>query len=209
MTSRRALLAGLAAVALLITVLVAVRWQVVLRADRATDRDANALVRGHPLVLSIVRGVTHLGDPATVTIGAIVAAAVALALGARACAVYLLVVRGVAAVAGWALKEVVQRHRPSLAHPVAHAAGFSFPSGHALGSAAFYASVAVAAAPRLRRPVALTLAVVIPVAVAASRVLLGVHYPSDVVAGLALGWAVAIAAKPAVDRALAWRATRP
>jgi undecaprenyl-diphosphatase len=79
-----------------------------------------------------------------------------------------------------------------LPDPVAHASGFSFPSGHALGSAALYASLAVVATARVPMPARLVLAVLPPVVVAATRVLLGVHFPSDVVAGLFLGWAIAL-----------------
>jgi membrane-associated phospholipid phosphatase len=85
----------------------------------------------------------------------------------------------------------VGRHRPVLPHPVAHASGFSFPSGHATGSAALWGSVAVAVWVVARRLVVVALAVIVPAAVAATRVLLGVHFVTDVVAGLLVGWAVA------------------
>jgi undecaprenyl-diphosphatase len=63
----------------------------------------------------------------------------------------------------------------------------SFPSGHALGAAAFWTAVAVLLLPRLGRLV-WVIAVAVPLLVGLSRVLLGVHYPSDVVAGLLVGW---------------------
>jgi undecaprenyl-diphosphatase len=70
--------------------------------------------------------------------------------------------------------------------------GPSFPSGHSATAAAFYACLALLIGRQFRRPAraALTgLAVGIAVAVAASRVLLDVHWLTDVIAGLALGWA--------------------
>lgn len=203
MTPRRVVVAA-AALVVVLTVLVGARWHPLLLLDRHADADVNGWIRAHPSVLSVVRGVTHLGDPLTVTIGAVVAAVVLFARGARLPAAYMLLVRAAAVVTGAAVKEAVRRHRPVLSHPVAHAAGFSYPSGHALGSAAFYASLTIACVRFVPRPLAIVLAVLVPAAVALTRVALGVHYPSDVAAGLLLGWSLAIVARPVARGALAW-----
>ncbi|MFC8192774.1 phosphatase PAP2 family protein [Cellulomonas sp. NPDC057328] len=92
-----------------------------------------------------------------------------------------------------AVKLLVQRARPVLEDPLAHASGFSFPSGHAAGAVAAGAVLTVVGWPLLGRrarvavPAAAALVVVLT---AADRVLLGVHHPSDVVAGAALAGAV-------------------
>ena len=98
-----------------------------------------------------------------------------------------------ASLASSALKDVFGRLRPPLAHDsltalVSLPADSSFPSGHATGAFAA-AGVVAALHPRLRAPV-LALACL----VAFSRVYLGVHYPTDVVAGAALGLAIAAVA---------------
>jgi undecaprenyl-diphosphatase len=89
------------------------------------------------------------------------------------------------------LKTLVDRVRPDL-NPVAHTLGPSFPSGHTSTAAALWAAVALVAwrwwGRRSLAPLA-GVAVGIAVAVAASRVLLDVHWLTDVLAGLALGWA--------------------
>lgn len=71
-------------------------------------------------------------------------------------------------------------------------AGTSFPSGHATAAAASYAAFALVLSRRHTRATAAALAAVataITFATAATRVLLGVHWTTDVVAGVFLGWA--------------------
>jgi membrane-associated phospholipid phosphatase len=197
MNRRRALYAGIVALLFLpLAVLVRVGWQPLASADRSADDAAHSLVDTDSGLLSLTRAVTHLGDPTVVTVLAVVAAALCYWRARRRDAAYLVVVRVVAVVVGYVAKEAVGRARPTLAHPVAHASGYSFPSGHALGSAALYTSLAVVALGVVRRgsgrAALAALAVVVPLAVGTSRVLLGVHFPSDVVAGLVLGWAIAL-----------------
>jgi undecaprenyl-diphosphatase len=89
------------------------------------------------------------------------------------------------------LKQLVDRARPTL-EPIAATLGPSFPSGHSSTAAASWAAFAFIAGlwwGRRSWPLLAGLAVGIAVAVAASRVLLDVHWLTDVVAGLALGWA--------------------
>jgi undecaprenyl-diphosphatase len=89
------------------------------------------------------------------------------------------------------VKDIVGRLRPTL-NPAAEVLGPSFPSGHSATAAAFYAAAALIIGRSLQRPVrqlVIGTAVALTVAVAASRVLLDLHWLSDVVGGLALGWA--------------------
>jgi undecaprenyl-diphosphatase len=89
------------------------------------------------------------------------------------------------------IKLLVDRARPDIDRLTGFA-GSSFPSGHATAAAATYAAIALLLSRRrgvATRAALVGGAVAIAVSVAASRVLLGVHWLTDVMAGLALGWA--------------------
>jgi undecaprenyl-diphosphatase len=90
-----------------------------------------------------------------------------------------------------AVKALVGRVRPTLTSEAA-SLGPSFPSGHSATAAAFYAAAALVLGRSLTgraRHLIIAGAVAVATAVAASRVLLDLHWLSDVVGGLALGWA--------------------
>jgi undecaprenyl-diphosphatase len=110
------------------------------------------------------------------------ALAVALSLGGAMLLYYL-------------TKQLVSRPRPPVEH-LQRVTGSSFPSGHATQASAFWFALvlALSAAEASRAAICLAAAValLLVLAVAFSRVYLGVHYPADVVAGVLLGtsWAV-------------------
>jgi undecaprenyl-diphosphatase len=100
--------------------------------------------------------------------------------------------------ASWAIglgvKHLVQRARPVVEDAVAQAPGFSFPSGHATNTAAAGMTLILLLWPvlgRRGRLVLLGLVVLTVLVTGVDRVFLGVHYPSDVVAGIVLGAAMA------------------
>lgn len=135
-----------------------------------------------------------------------------LLVGAALIAVWLLVhrerlwlLRLVAAVPGGmllnvGLKNLFQRARPLMDEPLVHLTTFSFPSGHAVGSTVFWGWIALYAVSRSNtrrvRVIAVPVAAAIVLTVMFSRVYLGAHYPTDVVAGglVGLAWLAAILA---------------
>lgn len=89
------------------------------------------------------------------------------------------------------LKHLFARPRPDQFEPLVQLTTFSFPSGHAVASTVFYGALCTLVFAHTRSPVLRALAVAVAVAmvllVTFSRVYLGAHYFSDVVAGVAEG----------------------
>ena len=173
-------------------ILVRAESPALVETDLEVSRAAERAVAGSDALLLAARAVTLLGEPVLVSLAAAVLALLLHRSGRSRLALFVVVARVGAIVLSQGLKLVVDRARPVFDEPVATALGASFPSGHALGSAAFYATAAVLLQPYVRRDLLLLgAAVLVSALVAASRVLLGVHYVSDVIAGLliGLGWA--------------------
>jgi undecaprenyl-diphosphatase len=139
-----------------------------------------------------LNAITHLGEPVVVVVLAVVLAVVETARTRSVWVVpFLLIVVAGNGILTTTVKELVDRVRPAL-NEIAETLGPSFPSGHSSWSAAFFAAAALLLTRGRRRPVRTGIAGVaawLVVMVAGSRVLLDVHWLSDVIAGLALGFA--------------------
>lgn len=146
---------------------------------------------GHPLgpvwFPPMVRDLTALGSAVVLTLWVLgVLGVLALARRWRDAGYLLLSTVGGAVVLS-AIKAVVGRPRPEVVPHLATAFGPSFPSGHAFESAVVYLTLAalllrVTAAPGLRRYF-VAVAVLLSALIGLTRLYLGVHYPSDVLAG--------------------------
>ena len=161
------------------------------------DASLTAAVQGLPVPTWLWVACTELGGDVRAPIG------IALVLGAVLSrrfrlALILAVILVVATLFTDLVKDAVARPRPP-GEALVPATGYSFPSGHALGSAVTYGLIALVAwrsrvSSGVRRAAAIA-GVTIPLLVGLSRVALGVHYPTDVLGGWLAGTAfIALAA---------------
>jgi membrane-associated phospholipid phosphatase len=159
----------------------------------AIDRDVHdwAIDTRTPVSTFFLTGLTIIGTP--VGLGVLVAiAAGLLALRKRwRWGAYLIVTCGIGGLLNLQLKAFFARARPDLAEALRDAHGYSFPSGHAMGSTIVFGAFAYLAFRILTRwpsrAAALAFACTMILAICASRIYLGVHWISDVAAGIAAG----------------------
>jgi membrane-associated phospholipid phosphatase len=189
------LLAGLAA---LVLVAVGLRALSTLVAGEDLDLVRDAVAARTSTLTTLAHGASVLGRSAVLLAAAAVIALAAAAVRRPRGWIVLLTVGGAIILQNVA-KALVDRPRPPVTR-LEHVSSTSFPSGHATESAAFFVLLALAGTrSSLSRPLkaaAVLAAAVIIIAVAASRVYLGAHYPTDTIAGILLGgtWAVVTAA---------------
>jgi undecaprenyl-diphosphatase len=194
--------AGLVLVAVpfaLLLFLVQDQWDPLLDVDESARDDLHNVAVGHAWVVSALKVISVIGSAwVYVPLFAVVAGRL-LWQGRTRLALFVIVTVAGSALLNALVKIAVDRARPVLPDPVAHASGMSFPSGHAQ-SAVVTVSVLLLVYRRELSPrawrVAVALGVVWVLAIGFARVTLGVHYVSDVLAGYALGaaWVAATSA---------------
>lgn len=155
-----------------------------------------------PWLTFLARAVTELGGVAGITTASTTSVLVALARSPRTAAQLVLgAVGGISAELG--LKQLFGRDRPRVLPHLQTVASKSFPSGHAMAASSFWLTLAfVGARPRrLREHRGALIAAASSVAglVGLTRVYLGVHWPTDVLGGLALGTAWASGCEAVFD----------
>ena len=179
------------AAALFCALALAVETNRVAGFDEAVRMEVHSLAS--PLMPLLAEKVTWLGTLGVVALFGVVAVAVLLHAGRRDGAVMLTVTMVGAVALENGLKFSFQRVRPPPffgSEPLT----YSFPSGHALFSLCFYGGLAVAAERSVKSgamKTAIWIATVLLVlAIGATRIYLGVHHPSDVLAGylVAISW---------------------
>ncbi len=165
----------------------------------ARSLDANAL-HGfidlqRPSTEARVNWIAHLGDPATVGLMALLLAGVGLARGRPRLAVGVIALLAATSISSQLLKLLLAYPRFSGTVGGAHVDPAAFPSGHST-AAMSVALAGVLVAPSRARPFAAVLGMGLALSVGLCVVVLGWHFPSDVLGGflLAGGWTLAIAA---------------
>lgn len=168
----------------------------VQRLDERVIAAATDVTRGNAVFFDVLIDWQEVFLPWHVYLAALPAAVWTWRAGLRSRTIW-----GVAtALVGWNIgldvKLLVQRARPVVEDPISQAPGYSFPSGHVFNVTMAMACVLVMVWPLLRRrPPALrrslvALAALVTVLTALDRIYLGVHYPSDTIAGALLALAL-------------------
>jgi undecaprenyl-diphosphatase len=156
-----------------------------------------------PPLTKVMQGFTDLGSARTLSILFGVALACFLIAKLRGPAVWLIVAMGGTLILDVALKLAFHRARPE-PYFGSMPTSYSFPSGHAMGSFVFYGVIAGVLCARissqLTRVLIWSAAATFVAAIGLSRIYLGVHYPTDVIAGYAAG-AMWVSTLLFVDRA--------
>ena len=172
------------------TLLAAIWLAMLLWGTGPLDRSVyETLYAGHrPALLVAARIFTALGEPTVLIAASLVCALWLWKAGRARLGLVLLLI----ALLGRGLSEVqkywVARVRPDMEPHLVVVKTQSFPSGHASSSMIFYLALAIAVTAGTRwHKVAAAAAVVLSLLIGISRVMLGVHWPSDVIGGWAFG----------------------
>jgi undecaprenyl-diphosphatase len=173
-------------------VLVRLQWVPLESVDRGLAAGLNRSVGSRHLFVVAMNVISLIGSGAVITWLVVIGTLLLVVRRQYRLAVYLPVTAIGSLILDPTLKAAVGRLRPVVAHPVATGGGFSFPSGHSLGSLVGYGALLLTFAPalprRYRKPAIVAVAVLV-VAVGFSRLALGVHFLSDVLGAWALGLA--------------------
>ncbi|MFF8769548.1 phosphatase PAP2 family protein [Kitasatospora sp. NPDC015120] len=181
-----ALAVGCAVLFAVLAALVQTGWRPLSRFDHRPIDDLHRFAAGHTAWTASVQLFSDIGG--TVTMRSVLGAAALWLwlIGARTLGGWVAAQTLAGWAAQWLLKLSFGRQRPTFSDPVSHAGGPALPSGHAMASAITCAVLVGLLWPRVGRAgriAACSVAALITVGIGASRVFLGVHWPSDVVGG--------------------------
>ena len=189
---RRLIFAALVCTALTL----AIGFAVSMGIGKSLDREILASValrsgRDSGALISLFQWITWLSDSAQRTMMVLIAAAWLLWKARRRAALVIMVVPILAGVTNSLLKEIFARTRPDIVPHLDNIGNLAYPSGHASNAMAFFLLAALVLA--IKRPMLWrSLAVALALLIGTSRIVLGVHWPSDVIGGWLWGAAFAL-----------------
>ncbi|OYX66371.1 MAG: hypothetical protein B7Y88_05690 [Sphingomonadales bacterium 32-64-17] len=166
----------------------------ILQALRQPGQPAELI--GPHWLQSAATDITALGGVTVLALVSVLAIAFLLLRRRWRQAIFTIFATAGGAVMGSLLKDLFARSRPEVVPHLVEVTSLSFPSGHSLNSAIVYLTLAVMIArsftDRTSRVFTVAAAVLLVLAIGCTRVLLGVHYPTDVLGGWTLGAAWAL-----------------
>lgn len=165
----------------------ATRW------DASAAQSLTQAVRGVAPALALMHAFSFLGSPVWFwVLGSVVGIYIWFRTRRRRPVIFIAVAGWLGGLIGIAVKVLVARPRPELDEPLAHAVGKSFPSGHAMTSVVMYGALLLVVLPLVAaawRPMLVAATGLVVLGIGVSRLVLGVHFITDVVGGWVLGGA--------------------
>jgi undecaprenyl-diphosphatase len=166
----------------------------IMLAFRQPDNPAVGI--GPPWVLNVVRDITALGSVAVLSLLVALVTGLLLFKARRRTAAFILVATIGGTVISSGIKTLLHRPRPDIVPHLMEVTSLSFPSGHSMLSSVVYLTLGAllgkTMARRREKIYLFVSAVLLTVLVGLSRIYLGVHYPTDVLAGWSAGTAWAL-----------------
>lgn len=157
--------------------------------DEAVRRSVHSIAS--PLITSFFIGISFLGSPGFLIGLGVIVIGLFLYFGWKRAELLFLVTMAGEIVLDLILKNTYARPRPEPFFDYVLPSSFSFPSGHALGSFCFYGILAWIITSRINNTALIwsirAAAAVLVLLIGVSRIYLGVHYPTDVLAGFITG----------------------
>lgn len=179
-------------------------WVFASIADDVLDKESQAFDTGillalkslhTPLIDQLMIGLTFMGEPTVLLVMCLVLGILLLIQQRRQEATIIAIAGGGAGGLNYLLKELFARSRPALWERVVDVSHYSFPSGHAMVSMVIYGMIGYLLTTRFPRwrVLIINLTIIFISVIGLSRLYLGVHWPTDVLAGYAAGlvWLIA------------------
>lgn len=165
------------------------------RLGRWIDREVYEFIYASEsfITTALMLGFTQLGEVLSMIVMSLILISILMLYKLKIHTLFILISMIASGILIPVLKNSFDRERPSMLRLV-EISGFSFPSGHAIGSTIFFGSLGtiIKHTNLNNKALLMTVCATFVLMISSSRVYLGVHYPTDVLAGVVIGLAVVV-----------------
>lgn len=165
------------------------------RVGRWIDREVYEFIYASEsfITTALMLGFTQLGEVLSMIVMSLILISILMLYKLKIHTLFILISMIASSILIPVLKNSFDRERPSMLRLI-EISGFSFPSGHAMGSTIFFGSLGtiIKHTDLNNKALLMTVCATFILMISSSRVYLGVHYPTDVLAGVVIGLAVVV-----------------
>lgn len=165
------------------------------RLGRWIDREVYEFIYASEsfITTALMLGFTQLGEVLSMIVMSLILISILMLYKLKIHTLFILISMVASSILIPVLKNSFDRERPSMLRLI-EISGFSFPSGHAMGSTIFFGSLGtiIKHTDLNNKALLMTVCATFILMISSSRVYLGVHYPTDVLAGVVIGLAVVV-----------------